>query len=385
MSGSEAGDRDDEHLAEPHSAAQEVGPPGRRGSPFEAIENPVHTWIAGFQTQEQAIAALEDWIPRVMDLDPRAPAYDPLPWNLAWLAKAYFATDDKHTVPRLKALAALFSDEMDSMTVVLEYAMRFGVSFEIYSKLQDAGEHRNMQLSPLALNTLPAMYDLGYSDQVMTWAGNSDAAQYGIYLGSIFTLLQRPNAVAFIAMGGVCKYVAELFAPDLAYRFAQGPSEQVSEFGKGKTARLIINGQSTLCITDQVSPIEIAMLLGHVKAKNSEQERSLWPSPAILECHSLHFRGYLSEGAYKQLEYLRHRIVVEKIYDWKSKAEWKAFLRGGSKEENAPRVVPAKSDFEDGWKILDKSFPLDWQHTPIGDIVLPERFEPLRTGTGGAL
>jgi hypothetical protein len=227
------------------------------------------------------------------------------------------------------------------------------------------------------------MYDLGYSDQVMTWAGNSDAAQYGIYLGSIFALLQRPNAVAFSAMGGVCKYVAELFAPDLAYRFVRGPSEQVSEFGKGKTARLIINGQSTLCITDQVSPIEIAMLLGHVKAKNSE--RSLWPSPALLDRHSLHFRGYLSEGTYKQLEYLRHHIVVEKIYDWKSKAEWKTFLRRGSKKENAPRVVPGNSDFEDGWKILDKLFPLDWQHTPIADIVLPERFKPLRTGTGGAL
>ncbi|KAJ7838082.1 hypothetical protein B0H14DRAFT_3459694 [Mycena olivaceomarginata] len=174
-----------------------------------------------------------------------------------------------------------------------------------------------------------------------------------------------------------CKFVAELFAPDLAYRFVRGPSEQVSEFGKGKTTRLMIEGQSTLCISDQVSDVEVAILLGYVKGKNSDQERSLWPSQALLEQHSLHVRGYLSSGAWTVLEYLRKRIMEEKIYDWKSKAEWKSYLRGGAKGRiRSPRLCPPKRDFEEGWRILDDSFPADWQHAPVSKIVLPERFNP---------
>jgi hypothetical protein len=210
----------------------------------------------------------------------------------------------------------------------------------------------------------------------MTWAGTSDAAQFGVYLGTIYQLLQKPNAIAFIAKGGVCKFVAELFAPDLAYRFVRGPSEQVSEFGKGKTPRLMIDGQSTLCICDQVTELEVAILLGHVKGKNSDQERSLWPSQALLEQYSLHVKGYLSNGAYTLLEYLSNRILVEKIYDWRTKSEWKSYLRGGAKGQYAPHIVPSKADFEKGWGILDNSFPLDWQHAPISKIVLPERFNP---------
>jgi hypothetical protein len=193
-------------------------------------------------------------------------------------------------------------------------------------------------------------------------------------MGTIYQLLQKPNAIAFIAKGGICKFVAELFAPDLAYRFVRGPSEQVSEFGKGKTTRLMIDGESTLCISDQVTDLEVAILLGYVKGKNSDQERSLWLSQALLEQHSLHVRGYLSSGAYSVLEYLSNRILVEKIFDWKTKAEWKAYLRGGAKGEYGATVVPSKADFKEGWKILDNSFPLDWQHAAVSKIELPERF-----------
>jgi hypothetical protein len=149
--------------------------------------------------------------------------------------------------------------------------------FELYTKLQDTGSFRNHQLSTLALNTLPAVYNLGYVDQIMTWGGTSDTTQFGIYMGTIFQLLQKPNAITFITKGRICKFVAELFAPDLAYHFVQEHSEQVSEFGKGKTTHLIIDGESTLCISDQVTDLEVVILLGYVKGKNSDQECSLWP------------------------------------------------------------------------------------------------------------
>jgi hypothetical protein len=345
-------------------------------TPFDAPIDAVNSWAPKYRTAKEAMDDLAAWAPSVMEYEPKKPAYDPLSWNSDWLDKAYLVIEDPRTMARLKALCALFPDELDNIQVVLEYAMRFGMPFELCTKLQDAGSFRNHQLSVLALNTLPAVYNMGYTDQIMTWAGSSDAAQFGVYMGSIYQLLQKPNAVAFIAKGGICKFVAELFAPDLAYRFVRGPSEQVSEFGKGKTPRLTIDGQSTLCICDQVTDLEVAILLGYVKGKNSEQERSLWPSQALLEQHSLHVRGYMSSGAYTLFEYLRNRILVEKIYDWKTKIEWKAYLRGGAKGEYAPTIVPSKADFEKGWKILDNSYPLDWQHAAVSKIVLPERFDP---------
>jgi hypothetical protein len=353
----------------------DIVPANRDGSLFGSIIDPVGSWRPKYRTSKEAVADLAEWAPSILEYDPKKPAYDPLSWNNDWLDKAFLVIDDTRTTARLKVLCALFPEELDRIETVLEYALRFGMPFELYTKIQDAGTFRNHQLSSLALNTLPSVYNLGYVDQVMTWAGSSDAAQFGVYMGSIYQLLQKPNAIAFVAKGGICKFVAELFAPDLVYRFVRGPSEQVSEFGKGKTTRLMIDGESTLCISDQVSDVEVAILLGHVKGKNADQERSLWPSQALLEQHSLHVRGYLSASAYTVLEYLSNRILVEKVYDWKTKAEWKAYLRGGSKGEHTPAVVPSKGDFEKGWHILDNSFPVDWQHAAVSKIVLPELFD----------
>ncbi|KAJ7810958.1 hypothetical protein B0H14DRAFT_3480176 [Mycena olivaceomarginata] len=330
--------------------------PKQDSTPFDASLDALNTWSPKYRTQKEAVDDLAAWAPSVLEYEPKKPAYDPLSWNSDWLDKAYLVVEDPRTLARLKTLCALFRARQPP------------------SGAGDAGSFRNYQLSTLALNALPAVYNLGYVDQIMTWGGTSDAAQFGIYMGTIYQLLQKPNAIAFIAKGGICKFVAELFAPDLAYRFVRGPSEQVSEFGKGKTTRLIIDGESTLCINDQVTDLEVAILLGYVKGKNSDQERSLWPLQALLEQHSLHVRGYLSSGAYSVLEYLSNRILVEKIFDWRTKAEWKAYLRGGAKGEYGASVVPSKADFDEGWKILDNSFPLDWQHAAVSKIELPERF-----------
>ncbi|KAJ7358542.1 hypothetical protein DFH08DRAFT_953669 [Mycena albidolilacea] len=345
-------------------------------TPFHSASASTPAWTVDYQVEETATDALTAWASTVVEFDPKGPAYDPLSWNSDWLESAYLSSDDPRTFPRLKALAAIYRSEMNDIRVVLEYAMRFGMQFNLFVKLEDAGNFRNLQLSPLAVNTLPALYEMGYNDPVMKWGGNGDAAQFGQYIGSLFSLLQKPNAIAFISMGGICKYVAELFAPDLAYRFVHGPSELVSELGKGRTARININGRSTLCITDQVSNADVSILLGHVKGKNPGEERSLWPTQALLDQHCAHAKGYISSGVHGQLEYLRKQIMVDKIYDWKTRTGWKAYLRSGSKGVRAPTSVPSESDFEEGNRILKRSYPEDWQHKVVAGIVLPEIFQP---------
>jgi hypothetical protein len=175
----------------------------RGNTPFGAPLDSVASWATKYRTAEEAVEALAAWAPSVMEYDPKKPAYDPLSWNTDWLEKAYLMIDDPRTLARLKALCALFPAELDNIQAVLEYAMRFGMEFELCTKMKDAGDFRNHQLSSLAMNTLPSVYNMGYVDQVMTWAGTSDAAQFGIYMGTIFQLLQKPNAIAFIAKGGI--------------------------------------------------------------------------------------------------------------------------------------------------------------------------------------
>jgi hypothetical protein len=209
--GSNMGDQDEEMATREFTTKQD-------DTPFDDPIDSVNTWTAKYRTSKEALDDLAVWAPSVMEYDPKKPAYDPLSWNTDWLDKAYLIIEDPRTLARLKRLCALFPSELDNIQSVLEYAMRFGMPFELCTKMQDAGEFRNHQLLTLAMNTLPAVYNMGYTDQVMTWAGTSDAAQFGVYLGTIYQLLQKPNAIAFIAKEGVCKFVAELFAPDLAYR-----------------------------------------------------------------------------------------------------------------------------------------------------------------------
>ncbi|KAJ7334762.1 hypothetical protein DFH08DRAFT_813810 [Mycena albidolilacea] len=71
-------------------------------------------------------------------------------------------------------------------------------------------------------------------------------------------------------------------------------------------------------------------------------------------------RDYLSARAYDFLESLRHKIMDEKKYKWKSNAEWKYLLRSSAKGVWALAHVPSQSDFDEMDDVLSCSFPLDW-------------------------
>ncbi|KAJ7894278.1 hypothetical protein B0H14DRAFT_3427046 [Mycena olivaceomarginata] len=115
----------------------------RDDSPFEAAIDPVTTWVPKYRSSKEALTDLVDWAPSVMEYDPKKPAYDPLSWNSDWLNKAYLIVDDPQTRARLKTLCALFPEELDHIQAVLEYAMRFGMPFELCTKMRDAGSFRN--------------------------------------------------------------------------------------------------------------------------------------------------------------------------------------------------------------------------------------------------
>ncbi|KAJ7347361.1 hypothetical protein DFH08DRAFT_960699 [Mycena albidolilacea] len=295
-------------------------------APFSAPPSPVDAWTSDFQTLNHALDAIARLAPSIIDVKPRQASYGDLNWDLTWLKHAYLVCKDPRTATRLKTLTATLLPELERVEDVLEYALRFGMPFEIYTDLNRVGRFRDVQLSALERKTLPAVYAYGHGDQLMRWSGGGEE-QYRVYQGSLH-ILGWPNAVAFLAMGGICKFVAEVYAPDLIQCFARGPSPQVAEFVAGKQRWISVDGEAIAHSTDQVSLREVNILLGQVSSKRENDMVSLWPPLALLEKHCPHMRGYLSAGAYDFLESLRRKIVDEGKYEWKFNAEWKCILRG---------------------------------------------------------
>ncbi|KAK6992123.1 hypothetical protein R3P38DRAFT_3226730 [Favolaschia claudopus] len=365
---------------EPPSALDDIPVLEKRASglaPFPGSST-TRPWTAyRYDTKEEAVSALARQAHAIVELEPEQGEYSELSWKALWFNQGVLVFEDPRTLLRLKTLVALYPLALNTMRSVLEYALRYGMPFEIYIPVAWADSFRDASLSDLSRSLLPSIYGAGYSDQLMTWAGLGEEHQYGLYLESLLRLLVRPNAVAFVSMGGVCKFIAETYAPDIVGRFVQGPSAQVSEFAKGKTKRLENLGRDNGIYTcDQVSPAEVSMLLGHIKGKTAGSDKTLWPPQAVLEKYSPHVRGYLSTGAYKMLCHLRDKIVIEKSYEWRTRPDWVTYVRLGAKGRFAPAVIPSQGDFDHTARLLRYSFPRDWSCEKVVNVLVPEMFEP---------
>ncbi|KAJ7637948.1 hypothetical protein DFH06DRAFT_955726, partial [Mycena polygramma] len=215
-------------------------------------------------------------------------------------------------------------------------------------------------------------YAPGYIDAPMTWGTGGPEAQYTAYRGNICHVLQRPHAVAFVGLGGVLRFVAEAYDSEIVQRFVQGPSVQVSQYNRGHSVLLPKNEEEVMFTTDQVSESEISALLGRIPGSHPALDTTLWPPPSILEAESLHMRGYLSAGAYDLLENIRHGLMEEGKYVWRTPAQWKVYLQKGSKGRFTPSSIPQKEDFMKGLKLLERSFPVDWANTEVAELIIPE-------------
>ncbi|KAJ7142939.1 hypothetical protein C8R44DRAFT_726232 [Mycena epipterygia] len=372
-------EEDDDQFVDASDVTPEQGdiPPAIRadnGGPIEGGPSSLDEYDARFPSREAAVDAIEDWVPSVLEWHPVMPALDGLSWNAEWLENAIIVCHDERNLVRLKAIAVCYG--MGRIEDVLTLALQFGMSFSLYVKMGEVRRFSDHQISALRRRTLASLYTPGYADVPLTY-GLGGAALFGQYEGQLFHLLDRPHAVAFIAMGGILRYVASLFNEDLVHRFIQGPSIQVSEHMKGASFLLTKHGEETFYTTDQVSNSEISLLLGHLPHGHPNSEATLWPTPALLESKCPHFRGYISKGAYAIFENLRVDIMVNHKYVWRTRVMWKEYFRVGSYGKYAPKVVPATQDFEDGMKLFARSFPIDWTNKVVADILIPEEFDPL--------
>ncbi|KAJ7835421.1 hypothetical protein B0H13DRAFT_1913574 [Mycena leptocephala] len=337
---------------------------------YTRVDAPVlltrNTWEPGFQTRKEAVDAILEWAPAVTDLEPQISEYEGLQWNKKWLIHAVLVCEDKRSLLRFKVYAAAF-EGLTEIKDILEMGIRFGISFKLYIPVSKAREFADSGISLLERQSMAAMYAPGYVDSPIAWGNEGPAANYGVYLVSLFHLLKLPHAIAFVSLGGILRYIAEVYDKDIVHRWVRGPSVQVTEYNRGHSIVLPHGRDGTLYTSDQVSNRDIAMLLGHIPGKHPSVDTTLWPPPEVLESES---------GAFALFENLRNGIIVEQKYEWRTRAGWKAYLKRGSKGTHAPSHVPHTRDFAAGQKIFDRSFPEDWAYADVATIELPEKFLP---------
>ncbi|KAJ6480681.1 hypothetical protein C8R47DRAFT_1284561 [Mycena vitilis] len=327
-----------------------------------------------FTTRGEAVAALMTWMEKMAQLVPPTPTPgNDWYWALLWLDHSYLVFKDPRSMVYLKVLAAC-TDAMD-MIGVLSLALRFGISFGLYTKASVVREFRERNMTDLERNTLAALYAPGYVDECIPYTIGGVAA-YGKYLATINNLLNRPHATAFLYAGGILSFIACFYNPDLIRRLMGGPSMQVTQFNRGDTVLLKDNDEDVFLVSDCVSPSEVSMLLGHVPTGNASTETSLWPSPSLLEKESAHVHGIWTTGYYAMLENLKGDLA-EGHYRWRTHREWKAYFHGGNRGIYAPEHVASSADFREGADLLRRSFPADWHLRPTFSINMPEVFVPL--------
>ncbi|KAF8145904.1 hypothetical protein K438DRAFT_1991368 [Mycena galopus ATCC 62051] len=264
---------------------------------------------------------------------------------------------------RMRAWAAV--RPITDIAVVLMMALASGVPFELYV---DEATVDSIGVTPifsaLMRKTLEAVYSPGYSETHLTY-GSGGGELYARYSSQILGLLSRPHTVAFLYLGGVCSFIAQLYNEELVARFLEGPTVQVREYHKGKSFWLPDRDRRVRWTTDQVSEGEISLLLGHVPTGDSKTETWLWSKPEWLENKSDHFHGALE-----------NKLLVKKEFVWRTKKEWFRYISGGNHRTFTAEYIPTDSDFAEGLDMIKKVFPTDWDKKVVGTISLPEEFQP---------
>ncbi|KAJ7499678.1 hypothetical protein FB451DRAFT_1014775 [Mycena latifolia] len=303
-------------------------------------------------------------------------AYPEWYWNIDWVNQSILVCDDSRSLVQMKTWAICDEDATDFIEI-LNRAVRSGVSFALYIKIEDVNNMGpTTPITALQRHTLSSLYAPGHREPALAYETGGEAL-YARYLSRLDTLLPRLHAVAFIAAGGVVSFVAQLYAENLAERFREGPSAQLTGLQSGQK-RFIGEGESgRWYTTDQVSEDEVQMLLGHIATGNPATEQWLWPPPVLLEERSVHVQGGAwSPGFYSFLSNLEKSNIRKKVYKFRTTKEWIKYIENGNKGAFAPSSVPSEEDFDEGWALIRKTFPLDWTKMPIKDIKLPEPYDP---------
>ncbi|KAJ6452594.1 hypothetical protein C8R45DRAFT_847618 [Mycena sanguinolenta] len=295
-------------------------------------------------------------------------------WNPDWINNAIFHFEDHHTHLRFKVIAVKFPGMRD-IRDVLDEALKLGMKFRLYIPESKKRLFASAALSDLERLVRPRMYEPGYTERFLRRT-DSISARYDMWLVTVLELVQRPNAVAFIAEGGIVAEIARRLEPKLIDRFKQGPSSQVADFSRGE--KILDHSPeypdgSEFITADSSSSSERLMIIGHLPGGDDDQDRSLFPSQVTLEAGSRHFRGVLGTGALTIIDKLMDQATTNP--QWLTASQWKKFLRPNNSGIYAPSHITSENDYKEAKEKLSRCFPINWHGAVLRDIRVPEVFD----------
>ncbi|KAJ7904059.1 hypothetical protein B0H13DRAFT_2334898 [Mycena leptocephala] len=171
----------------------EAGPSFSGQAPLGRTPDPIQQYSPHFYSREEAVTTILDWSVNVTPLvPPSPPASEDWLWGLLWLQKTYLVCKDPRTLTRMKIYAAYH--EVEDVVEILTLAIRFGLQFGLYVKVDEVLEFRNRNVTHLDSQTLGAIYAPGYVDECLSY-GLGEIAAYTKYLSILGVLLIRPNTM----------------------------------------------------------------------------------------------------------------------------------------------------------------------------------------------
>ncbi|KAF8206125.1 hypothetical protein K438DRAFT_1931422 [Mycena galopus ATCC 62051] len=267
---------------------------------------------------------IQSWSDWSLEPEPMYAPYEGLRWNEEWLKEG-----------KLVCLC--------NMAELLEVAIWHGIPFAIFVKCS-------------------TIYEPGFQDITLDWSKRGvNAAAFNTYQSNVGTFLACPEAPIVVPEGGVMRYVAELFDPEILQRFIRGPSLQVLQFNKGESRLFKGPHGEEFWTRDHITWSEHNILLGYIAGENPDE-------------------GYLSAGAMKILNGLKEEYFADPLnLHWYTVSQWTGHFQGGCMGKNKgsePIFVPEKDHWVEGKELFAHTYPKDWEIIDLVDIHIPEEFEP---------
>ncbi|KAJ7353496.1 hypothetical protein DFH08DRAFT_692180 [Mycena albidolilacea] len=225
---------------------------------------------------------------------------------------------------------------------------------------------------------LPKLYGLGFTERFLTKV-TGPQAQHAAWIASASEVVRHPNAVAFIAEGGIVSEIAQVIDPTLIHCFVKEPSVQVTKFSKGEKFLQKDPPEGERCqffMADCVSEFQkqrFQSSSGYIPRENSDKDCTLFPRSASFEEYSDHYHGMVGVGALNILMNLVQK--AERNPKWLTDAQWELYLRSNNYGLHVSTNVPSEKDFNEVGEMIRRAFPINWQHMPVHQLRIPEIFD----------
>ncbi|KAK7035664.1 hypothetical protein R3P38DRAFT_2517889 [Favolaschia claudopus] len=304
-------------------------------------------------------------------------------WRKGFLDHAYLLVESPNARVRLRLFACY--NAAKTVAAILDFALIRCIPFRLAIPIASVPHFRESNLAPTERALAENYYQVGSGSLPLEYGRNGEgfAERYGI---RFLDLLRRPHMRRIVSMGGTLAWLAWKSGGSLIQDFMNGPSIQVTQYGRGWSDG---REENPLFVTsDELSPNDLDVLLGHVW--DGTIERWVWPTEDLLREYCDFYQGEMTAELDRCLLYIFNEEVVKGKTQARTRGGWYQFFRrsnrmaarsskskesedkkGGDGESRRERLRLLDAEFEEEEAKLKRIFEDDWARIRVRDIRLP--------------